>query len=244
MTITVEDTKRKVDLETVIENLPVAIIVFDGERRILLANKTAVTYAGKTKQEFFGLHGGEAFGCVNSDLVPEGCGFSPVCEFCKVRNTVLDTLKDQNERSGVETAVTFLDKGQRYLRISTTYLELRSGGCVILAMEDITEIKGQEMLRLENEKLLAAVETGGAVCHEMNQPMQVVSLISELLMSDNENKESVYKNLKTIKDQIDRMGEITRKLMRITSYKTKGYLNRSILDIDEASAEGASNRNE
>jgi len=44
----------------------------------------------------------------------------------------------------------------------------------------------------------------------------------------------LYRNVKTIKDQIDRMGDITRKLKRVTRYKTKDYINSKIIDIDNA----------
>ena len=74
----------------------------------------------------------------------------------------------------------------------------------------------------------------GAVCHELNQPMQVVSGISELLMRDVEDNSPLYENIKTIKEQIDRMGAITKKLTGVTKYKTKGYLRGKIIDIDEA----------
>ncbi len=37
---------------------------------------------------------------------------------------------------------------------------------------------------VEKEKLQGVIEMAGAVCHELNQPMQVVSGVSELLMMD------------------------------------------------------------
>ena len=37
-----------------------------------------------------------------------------------------------------------------------------------------------------------------------------------------------------IKGQIDRVGEITKKLMRVKRYETKGYLKGKIIDIDRA----------
>ncbi len=47
----------------------------------------------------------------------------------------------------------------------------------------------------------------------------------------------LYLNIRNIKDQIDRMGGITKKLMNITRYETKNYLNGNIVDIDKASKE-------
>ena len=91
---------------------------------------------------------------------------------------------------------------------------------------------------VEEEKLKGVLEMAGAVCHELNQPMHSVSGYSQLLLLDITEENQLYNNLKTIKEQIDRMGKITRKLMGITKYETKKYLGESkIIDIDKASEE-------
>jgi DNA-binding response OmpR family regulator len=87
---------------------------------------------------------------------------------------------------------------------------------------------------VEKEKLQGVIEMAGAVCHELNQPLQVVSALSELLILDVENDTPLYKNIKNIRAQIDRMSITTRKLMKITKYKTKDYLNGKIIDIANA----------
>lgn len=99
---------------------------------------------------------------------------------------------------------------------------------------------GQRMIELQNvlaekEKLNGVIEMAGAVCHEMNQPMQIVLGLSELLLMDIREDNPLYKNIQEIKDQIDRMGGITKKLMNITIYETKSYLKGNIIDIDKAS---------
>lgn len=77
----------------------------------------------------------------------------------------------------------------------------------------------------------------GSVCHEMNQPMQVVSGISELLLLDMLEDNPFYKQIKTLKEQVDRMSKITNKLMGITQYQAKDYLKSKIVDIDRSSTE-------
>jgi DNA-binding response OmpR family regulator len=87
---------------------------------------------------------------------------------------------------------------------------------------------------VEKEKLQGVIEMAGAVCHELNQPLQVVSALSELLILDVEKDTPLYKNIKNIRAQTDRMSITTRKLMKITKYKTKDYLNGKIIDIANA----------
>ncbi|MCP3898200.1 MAG: response regulator [Desulfobacteraceae bacterium] len=99
---------------------------------------------------------------------------------------------------------------------------------------------GQRMIELqsaltEKEKFQGVLEMAGAVCHEFNQPLMSISGYSELLLMDVPEDDSQYKGLKTINEQVHRLGEITKKLMKITEYKTKSYLDGNIVDIDEAS---------
>jgi sigma-B regulation protein RsbU (phosphoserine phosphatase) len=86
---------------------------------------------------------------------------------------------------------------------------------------------------VEKEKLQGVIEMAGAVCHELNQPMQVISGLSELLQ-DRLDDNNIKNDLKTIHAQVMRLGKITRKLTGITSYKTKNYLTGKIIDIDKA----------
>jgi DNA-binding response OmpR family regulator len=87
---------------------------------------------------------------------------------------------------------------------------------------------------LEKEKLQVIFEMTGAICHELTQPMQAISGNSELMLMNIQKDNPLYRNVKTIKDQIDRMGDITRKLKRVTRYKTKDYINSKIIDLDGA----------
>jgi len=45
----------------------------------------------------------------------------------------------------------------------------------------------------------------------------------------------VYEKVSIIKNQVVGMGEITKKLMHITKYETKGYLEDRIIDIEKSS---------
>jgi sigma-B regulation protein RsbU (phosphoserine phosphatase) len=99
---------------------------------------------------------------------------------------------------------------------------------------------GRRMVELqdalvEREKLQVIFEMTGAICHELSQPMQAISGNSELILMSIKENNPFYRNIKTIKEQVDRMGNITRKLKQVTRYKTKDYINSKIIDIDHAS---------
>jgi signal transduction histidine kinase len=95
------------------------------------------------------------------------------------------------------------------------------------------------MLRLQNElrqrnKLQGVLEMSGAVCHELNQPLQIVSGFAELLLMDMDENHPKYRALRQIKSGIDRIGQLTRKIMQISKYKTKEYLGGKSMIIDIA----------
>ncbi len=102
---------------------------------------------------------------------------------------------------------------------------------------DIRDQKSSESDRLQKEKLQGVIELAGAVCHEINQPMQAVSGHADLLMLDVKPEDRIYKRVASISEQVTRMGEITKKLMSITRYKTKDYLTGQIFDIEQAASE-------
>ncbi|MBI5593196.1 MAG: response regulator [Deltaproteobacteria bacterium] len=100
---------------------------------------------------------------------------------------------------------------------------------------------GKRMVTLQNElreweKLQGVLEMAGAVCHEQTQPLQCISGYSELLLMDLNEKDPKCEMLKKIKSQVDRLGELTRKIMKITRYQSKPYLSKTrIIDIECAS---------
>ncbi len=89
---------------------------------------------------------------------------------------------------------------------------------------------------LDQERLKGAMAMAGGVCHELNQPLQIVAGFSELLLMDIPEDHPLYKTLTNIKEQIERMGIITKKLAGITTFETKQYGQGFIVDIEKASA--------
>ncbi|MBW1898700.1 MAG: PAS domain S-box protein [Deltaproteobacteria bacterium] len=106
----------------------------------------------------------------------------------------------------------------------------------VMTISDITWRIQAEKDRIQKERLQGALEMSGSICHELNQPLQYISGSVEILLMDMPKSDPLYSSLGKIKSQVDRMGSITKKLMGITSYKTREYIGgRKIIDIDKAS---------
>ena len=104
--------------------------------------------------------------------------------------------------------------------------------------ETITELHRAEGVRAEKQRLQGVVEMAGAVCHELNQPIQGISGYAELMIMKADESDSLITYARKIKQQADRMGKITGKLMNITAYRTKQHdTHTRIIDIEEAAGD-------
>ena len=121
------------------------------------------------------------------------------------------------------------------LDLAVSEMKLKNKKMFTGIVRDITERKKAEEERFQKEKLQGVLEMAGATCHEFNQPMQVISGYAELLLLKITDDNPLKKQLRIIKQQIDRMGELTRKLQNITKYETMQYVDSKIIDIDKAS---------
>jgi len=90
---------------------------------------------------------------------------------------------------------------------------------------------------MEQEKLQGVIEMAGAVCHEMNQPLQAVTWATEALLSESALEERLSSVVQNISCNIEKLGTITRKLQGITRYETMKYVgDTKIIDIERASS--------
>ena len=73
----------------------------------------------------------------------------------------------------------------------------------------------------EVEKLKGVLETAGGVCHTLNQPLQYVLGAVQILLMDMSRENKMFKSLDTIREKVEQMGTITRKLAQVTRYRAK-----------------------
>ena len=129
------------------------------------------------------------------------------------------TLKDAFDSGGTD-----------YVRKPINKIELLARIQSALIAQELT------LKIVRDEKLKSILEMAGAVCHELNQPLQYIAGATELLLMNLEKKHPHFEDLHKIKEQVDRMGAITRKLMGITSYETRDYVGETrIVDLDKSS---------
>ncbi|SEM82137.1 PAS domain S-box-containing protein [Syntrophus gentianae] len=142
------------------------------------------------------------------------------------------TLKEQGFAQNLDLALRTKDGNIRHCLFSAERIELQGTEHMLVLLQDITDRKRAEEEQLHRIKLQNALEMAGTICHELNQPMQVLSGYTELLMSNLPQDEKYLGKLRIIKEQTKRVGIITEKLMALKDCSVKNYAGISeIIDI-------------
>lgn len=206
-------------METLLNSLPSGIVIVDSEtHEIVDANPRASLMIGAPIEQIVGSQ-------INKFFFPSEKGESLVGGLNQTVGNLEQILLTANGKSVpiLKTVISVTLDGRKH------FLE---------NFVDISESKRAEKEKIEREKLQGVIEMAGAICHEMNQPMQAISGYSELMLMDIPEDIPMYTNIQKIKGQVDRMGKITSKLTKITRYETKSYLKGKIVDIDKAAKSG------
>ncbi len=204
-------------LETILVSLPVGVVIIDRDTKTIVeANPAALSLIGAPEEQVVGR-------VCHQYICPFEEGHCPIKD--------LSSGLDNSER-------TLLDAEGRAVPIqkSVIPMELDHRTFLIECFSDIRAQKQAQEEREARERLRAAVETAGAVCHELNQPLQALVGYADLLSLEVASESAIRRHADMIRQQVRAMSAITKKLERIHSYTTKGYLGQSrIIDIDRAS---------
>jgi PAS domain S-box-containing protein len=205
--------------QNIIDSSNDMIISVDNDRRIVEFNLAAEKNFGYRKEEVLGKH----VNMLYKDPEDGNMQSKVIRDSGKMVGEIINLRKDGT------TFPAFL---------SATVLKNAAGEVIgIMGISwDMTDRKRAEEERLQRERLEGVLELAGAACHELNQPMQTISINLELLLEEASDDSQFHKRLKIIKKQIARMSEITGKLRKITKYETREYVGGiKIIDIDKSS---------
>ena len=108
-------------------------------------------------------------------------------------------------------------------------------GLMYGVVRDVTAAKEVEAALRDRDRLQGALETAGAVCHELNQPLQAITGFTDLLLLEVTDQEGPSEKARKIQEAVRLISSITRKLSGITRYQTMDYFQGRIIDIDRSS---------
>ncbi|MCF8063489.1 MAG: PAS domain S-box protein [Deltaproteobacteria bacterium] len=125
-------------------------------------------------------------------------------------------------------------KDGSYRWLSWNSRPLFEQGLIYAAVRDVTAAKEAEEALRERDRLQGALETAGAACHELNQPLQAITGFADLLLLEVMDQEGPSEKARRIQQAVRLIGSITRKLSGITRYRTMDYFQGKIVDIDRS----------
>jgi PAS domain S-box-containing protein len=147
-------------------------------------------------------------------------------------------LAHESKTAPIEAQVTCADGRMREFLMTVAHIEddHDENAGTVGVMLDLTEKNRAARERAQREKFEGVLETAGAVCHEMNQPLQVILGYAELLLNETGEGARWHSLAERIRGQVERMADITGKLQKITRYETMDYGEHArIIDIHKSS---------
>jgi len=207
--------------QAILDSLPHWAMLIDVKNRtILSANKLAIDGGAKIDCQCWDDFGHRQFiSEEHKKLIqvdPERKRDNEIkCDFCQADEAMQSLIPTRKE---VEIEGSIWD---------TWWVPVGETTCLHYAM-DITDIREAEKVKIKTAQYESMFKTIAAVCHSINQPMQV--LTSALDMIEEDIKHDLIPDAMESSNEI---GNITRKLQGICKYQTKEHIDGSeILDID------------
>ena len=187
--------------ETIVETLPMGILVVDEDWQVVDANNPGAEMLGYSVEQ---LQGRPPTGLVEDGVITES-----VLETAEEVIEGLRSAWNANEKDVVEVEVTTLDGEQRDIEV---HMSLLPGGGefsgAVLVFHDITERKENEReLRRQNERL---EEFASIVSHDLRNPLNVAMGHLDIVSTDCDSP-----SIEHVSDALERMEVLIRETLQL-----------------------------
>jgi len=153
----------------------------------------------------------------------------------KVKSNFIEMLKGKRSFP-YEFCINDKHGNTKWILETATSIQYKGRRAALGYFMDNSKGKQVEKERLAKEKLLSILELAGAVGHELNNPLQVVSMCTEKLPLASEDDTRTSNLHRLLKKNVAQMRVTIRKFQNITQYASKDYVGgKKILDIHKAS---------
>lgn len=211
--------KEKETLSTILESTPHGITLIDNQGKYLYVNPFFTKITGYTLK----------------DIATKGDWFQKAYPDKQYRKEISEAWAKDSSIPGNEKNREYKIKcknGQnKFIEFRSTFLKDQK----ITVLTDVTARKKSQAIIREKDRLQGVLELSGAVCHEMSQPLMSIQGYFDLILMDIPEDDPLFSKIDKIHMQLDRMSDITKKIMEISRYETKSYLKEQIVDLVKAS---------
>ena len=140
--------RTQLESGTLFQKIPMPMVLLDSDGHVCRVNQAANVELEMLVRDAVGGDIGFALRCVHSTQQSHGCGCSPSCEDCSLRDLITRTLETGHPHRQIEVQVNTGHNGERrvcHLLLSTAVVESPQGERILVCLEDITSRKRAEL---------------------------------------------------------------------------------------------------
>ncbi len=201
--LTAQLEKSQQYLQNILQASDAAIMVIDGDEKIVAWNKGAEKIFGYTQQEIIGKP--------SSYLIPPDDEHKDELNFIKEEVSKKGALENYETERKTKSGDTIP------VQLNVTKLESTTGkyyGRTVI-IKDVTEVKRLQQQIDQSEKLAVIGQLAAGVAHEIGNPLTSISSLVQILQRRS-NDLFVKEQLSNIKENIDRISKIVRELVDLS----------------------------
>ncbi len=202
---TAELNQEKQYVENIIDNI--------GEILLTVDNSSIIRKVSKAVRKILGFEPEELIGR-NINMV-----YGPIC-----LKKIINAIKADEDKSYLKCQIT--NKAGKKVSVLVAVSLIKENGRVtgaVLINTDMTEAEKYEREKLERKELESINKIAVTANDQINTPLGVIIGRVTILESLVQNNETIYKNLKIIREQSYRIHSILRTMKNLTKIKIKDY---------------------